>query len=83
MKKVSTEEYKARFKDGSYLMTHGSNHDEIEREIDEANARAVALGYKPYVFQITCIETYVWYEDDGTFIKREVYESVIETYPEA
>lgn len=65
---------------GSGLLTHSQTLEEIKEEIDRADARAVSLGYKSEVYTITCEEVYVWYNDDGNFVKRETYENVVEVY---
>lgn len=83
MKRFEHDTVKAMSMDGSssYLMTHSDTIEGVKREIDEANERAMKLGYKAEQFMIVCVETYVYKSDDGVFVKRETYENAIEVYP--
>ena len=66
---------------GSYLSTHGETLEEIRREIDESNERAIKRGYNAESWIITHTEYYSWYDDNDMFVKREEYEQAIEVYP--
>ena len=84
MKRTETSYLRAMSNAGkhsSYLQTYQDTIEGIKQEIDEANARAVKLGYKEEQFLITCTEVYCYCEDDGTFIKKETIESAVEVYP--
>ena len=83
MKRHSSDTIKAMSMDrsGSYLKTYGNTIEEVKKEIDEANARAVKLGYKAEQFMITCTEVYYYESDDGIFVKREIIEEAVEVYP--
>lgn len=75
--------YRAMFKNsyGSYLWSYGDTIDEIKKIIDEANEKAVNLGYNSDVFIITLIECNNYKDKNENFIKRETFETAIEEYP--
>lgn len=81
MKRYASETYRAMMLSGyGYLAKEGNNPEEVKNIIDMANARAVRMGYEPESYIITCTEYYVYYDEDGTFVSRETYESVCEGY---
>lgn len=62
------------------LATYSDDLDGIKRSIDRADANAVSLGYESRTYLITRMETYTYYDDDNTFVKRETYENAVEVY---
>ena len=82
MKKYESDKYDTLAVKGySRLSVNGNTVEEIKAEIDKANKRAVASGYKTESWIITHIEYYSWYDDDDLFIKSETLEQAIEIYP--
>ncbi len=65
----------------SRLAAEAQSLDEMRVKIDAANERAVSQGYKAEQWLITHEERYVWYSDDGVFVKSEIIEEAIEVYP--
>ena len=84
MKRFESDHYCARDKDGTgYLMLrHDDTVEAVRAEIDWANERAARLGYRPDQYLITHEEIYWWNDGNGTFMRRETHESVVEIYPE-
>ena len=84
MKRIESSNLKAmigRKYGNGYLATRSNTLEEIKAEIDFANDRARLLGYKTDEFTIICEETYLYLDDDGNFVKREIYEGIVEVYP--
>jgi len=84
MKRFESDHYFARDKGGfgCLMLRHDDTVEAVRAEIDEANERAVRLGYKPTQFLITHEEFYRWNDENGVFVRSETYESVVEIYPE-
>ena len=84
MKRYESDRFRAMGMDGhSYLATSDLPLDELKAEIDKANAKAVKLGYKAEQFIITHTEYYRYEDDNGMFVKHEVYETAVEIYPKS
>lgn len=67
---------------GQYgLVTRSEELADLKAEIDEANARAVARGYKAEQFLIIGVEVWTSYDENGEFIGRKEIESAIQKYP--
>lgn len=82
MKKYESDKYDTlEIKGHSRLSVNGYTLEGIKAEIDRANERAVAQGYKAQSWIITHIEYYSWYDDNDLFIKSETLEQAIEIYP--
>lgn len=85
MKRFESDHYCARHKDGfgGLMLRRDDTVEAVRAEIDEANERAVRLGYRRSQFVITHEEFYRWTDADGMFVQSETVESFVELYPEA
>ena len=82
MKRYEGCGYKARYINGNgYLVTNSDTLEGIKEEIDESNYRAEKLGYSATSWMITFEEWITVYNDDGVFVKSEIFEEAIEVYP--
>ena len=83
MKRIESSKLKAMINGeiGRYLLTNSDTYEGIKKEIDEANKKSISLGYKPDIYTITCVEYYMWLDDNGKFLKSETIEQAVEIYP--
>lgn len=82
MKKYESDEFIARNLRGSgYLLAKTQLLEEMKREIDDHNERMISRGFKPEKYLITHEERYRWVDDDGIFVRSEIYEQAVEIYP--
>lgn len=82
MKKYSSSRYDTLAIGGhSRFAVNGDTIEGTRAEIDRANARAIAQGYKAESWIITHKEYDTWYDDRGIFIKSEILEQAVEIYP--
>ena len=82
MKKYEGDGYNTLSLSGhSRLVVYGTTVEEIRKEIDESNLRAVAAGWKPQQWVITHREWRKYVDDNGHFLKSEEIETKIEIYP--
>lgn len=76
------EYFKALYPAGSgELAVRCNTIEEMRDAINDANARAFMSGYKMTQYLVTHVEWYKYLDDDGQFVKREEYESLVEIYP--
>lgn len=65
----------------SKLSAEGASLQNMKNEIDRANQRAEALGYKAVTWRIVEVHRVINYDDEGMFMDSTETKRFIETYP--
>ena len=65
----------------SYLREKSNTLDGIKQIIDETYDEQIELGYTPdKKYTITCEEYCLYHDDDGSFVRREIIENIVDVY---
>ena len=82
MKRFESDSYDTIAIKGHHrLAVNGETLESVRADIDRSNTRATEKGYKAQQWIITHKELYIYYDDDGNFMKSEQYEQAVEVYP--